>query len=138
MVAIEKRKWFRNTCCRDTETITLNAFYFNKRANGAFTFGNGLALRLNRNFSSSFVLHFVWCINATRSGNPLNMSKLPSAIGFYSFSLLWTVTVQCRRRQRNLHVLVMVVFSSYVFVNLSQPCLVVSERGTITGNTTVP
>lgn len=55
----KKRKWFRNTCCRDGKTITLDAFYFNKSANGAFTFGNGLALRLNRNISSSIVLHFV-------------------------------------------------------------------------------
>lgn len=59
MVEIEKRKWFQNTCCRDGKTITLDAFYFNKSANGAFTFGNGLALRLNRNISSSIVLHFV-------------------------------------------------------------------------------
>lgn len=55
----KKRKWFRNTCCRDGKTITLDAFYFNKSANGAFTFGNGLALRLNRNISSSIVLYFV-------------------------------------------------------------------------------
>lgn len=59
MVEIEKRKWFQNTCCRDGKTITLDAFYFNKSANGAFTFGNGLALRLNRNISSSIVLYFV-------------------------------------------------------------------------------